>query len=144
VLFGQAAHVKVNGCKFTLTGAGQGERTFILDIVGCTDGKQIEFKSATCTFDIGEQNGLTHLLAFPGPESGGIKDVRLGATVSGITTTQTGKGCPEGDGVVSNKVSFVGDTILKAFQDNGMTQVTKKTHQYNEHICGTQVSLVAT
>lgn len=124
-LFGQEAHVKVNGCKYTLTGAGQGERTFLLDIVGCTTGKQIEFKSNDCTLDIGEQNGLVHMIAFTGPDTGGIKDVRLGTSIMSVTATQTGVGCPDGDKVVS-KISFVGDTVIKAFQDNGMTQVTKK------------------
>ena len=144
VLAGQAAQVKVNGCKYTLTGSGQEASKFLLDIVGCTPGKQIEFISATCTLHIGEQNNLAIVIAFTGADAGGTKDIRLGTFIGTLTTNQTGAACPTGNNFTSKSGSFVGDTTLKAFQDNGTTQVTKKDHQYKEHIDGTQVTLVAT
>jgi hypothetical protein len=60
---GMKTQVLLNGCKYTLTGVGQAANTFAIDIVGCTVGKQIQIITSICTIDIGEQNGLSHVVA---------------------------------------------------------------------------------
>lgn len=143
-LAGQAAQVLLNGCKYTLTGngAGIGSNTFNVDVVGCTEGKQIQIKSAICTVDIPAQNGLSHVVA--SNIGGASKEVTLNATVTGITAVQTGAACPQGNNAHTTGASFSGNTIAKAFKDAGGTQVTKHSHQYTQFTVGEQVTLVST
>lgn len=139
-LFGQSSVVKMNGCKFTITGSGQPSNTYLLDIVGCTSGKQIETKTAVCTFHIPEQNGLSHVVA----TNIGINEITLEATLTTITFTQTGAACPDGNNHQSTSASIQGNTIMKAFKDSGTKQVTKHSHQYTESTAGEQVSFTTT
>ena len=146
-LFGQNAQVKVNGCKYTITGTGQAARTALLDIVGCTSlTPYIQFKSAICEVRIPEQNGvgkngLSHLVSL---NLAGGKEITLETTISGITVHQIGGSCPDKDGHKSTNGSLVGNTILKVFKPSSASQVTKHGHQYVETKCGEQVTLVAT
>lgn len=139
-LFGISATVQMNGCKRTLTGSGQPANTAVFDIVGCTSGKQIQIKTAVCTVDIPEQNGLSHLVA----SNIGANEVNLQAKVSGTTAVQTGAACPGGNNKHTATASSSGSWILKAFQDAGTDQVTKHGHQYVEHTCGVQIHLIST
>lgn len=139
-LFGIASEVKMNGCKFTITGAGQAANTTLVDIVGCTVGKQIETVSAVCVFHIPEQNGLSHIVA----TNIGSNEVTLEATLTSITFTQTGAACPDGNNHQSKTATISGNTIIKAFKHGGTKQLTKHGHQYNETTAGEQVSLLTT
>jgi len=141
---GIKAQILMNGCKYTLTGAGQAAGTFLVDITGCTEGKQIELKVAAggCGLNVPAQNGLSHLVG----KQLTTQELTVEATLSGIKVQQSGgASCP--DGVTAHtgtNGSFSGNTIVKAFQDAGTKQVTKHGHQYTEHLCGTQVTIQAT
>jgi hypothetical protein len=140
-LFGQAAQVRVNGCKYTITGAGQAANTSLLDVVGCTAATPfIQIKSALCEIRIPEQNGLSHLVGSNLVSS----EVTLSTTVTGVTVHQIGAACPDGNGHKGTKGKITGNTIVKARIPISSTQVTKHGHQYVENKCGAQVSLVST
>ena len=126
--FGVNAQVLMNGCRYTLTGSGQFANTAVLDIVGCTSGKQIEIKTAICTLDIPQQNNLWHVVG----SNLSSTEVTLSATVNGIQVRQTGAICPDGNNHVSSISSFTGNTILRARTDTGGFLVTKHSHQYTE------------
>jgi hypothetical protein len=136
---GVKAQVLMNACKYTFKGAGHAANTFTVDIVGCTNGKQIEIKTALCTVDIPMQNGLSHVIGKQLNEQEVTLDVLLGK----ITTTQTGAGCPNGNNFQAANTAFASSTIMTAYKDNMTAQVTKHQHQYTEHLCGTQVSLMS-
>ena len=139
--FGVAAQVVMNGCKYTITGSGQPSNTAVVDVVGCTQGKSIEIKTAICTLDIPEQNGLSHIIG----ANVNAQQVTLAATVGGITVRQTGAACPDGNLHVNNTGAFTGNTLGVARADTGGLQVTKHTHQYVElSQGGAQVSLAST
>jgi hypothetical protein len=141
-LFGQAAQVRMNGCKYTYTGTGQASRTFLVDIVGCTAGQQIQIKSAICTLHIPEQNGLSHVI---GTNVGGAeKEVTLEATTLGITVQQTGAVCPDGNNHQASLNFFSGNTIVKAYKDQKSISMTGHGHQYSGVSGGEQVKLVVT
>jgi len=143
--FGLAAQVVMHGCKYRLTGEGQPAFTALVDITGCTPGKEITIKTALCTLDIPEQKNLSHVFAKNiNPTPPNDKEVTLESTVTNIELTQTGAGCPDGNAHVSKTASFVGNTIIKAFKHAGTKQVTKHEHQYTEALCGEQVTLLAT
>jgi hypothetical protein len=134
-LFGQPATVRMNGCKYTLTGsqttAGveHAANTFTIDIVGCTAGKQITFQSEFCQLVIPEQNHLSHVVG-KNELTEGVKSVTLQATLTGMTHTQFGA-CPDGNNHHSNNLSYTGNTWVKAYKDEGSTQVTEHGHQFS-------------
>jgi len=126
--FGTTSQVLMNGCKYTITGSGQPSGTALVDVTGCTEGKSIEIKTAICTLDIVQQNGLSHIVGTKLSAS----EVTLAATVTNITVRQTGIACPDGNNHLGFGGSFTGNTIGKARVDVGGTQVTKHSHQYSE------------
>jgi hypothetical protein len=140
ISFGLAATVVTNGCKLTLTGVGAAARTFKIDFLLCTAGKQIEIKTALCTLDIGEQTELQHIVA----TNLNPTEVTLSTTVSEMKVTQTGAACPDGNGHVSTNMAWTINTIAKAFTDTGSTTVTKHGHQYSEYTAGAQTTITAT
>jgi len=137
ILGGLKEQVLLNGCKYTVTGAGQAASTFLVDITGCTEGKGIEFKTAICTVDVPEQNGLSHLIG----KQLSAQEATFETTLNKIKTLQTGAGCPDGNNFEGVNGALVGNTIFTAYKDAGTKQVTLHQHQYTEHLCGTQVSL---
>jgi len=140
-IFGVAAQVLMNGCKFTSTGAGQPANTAIIDIVGCTSGKQIEKRTAICTLHFPEQNGLSHVVG----SNLSPQEVTASATITGIKVQQTGAACPDGNNHTSTNVSLSGNGIGKARVDVGGTQVTKHNHQYVElSQAGAQTTVAST
>jgi hypothetical protein len=151
-LAGLKAQVLMNGCKYTFTGShtptGGVPQTSALtawvDVTGCTAGKKIEVKSplAACTLTVGEQNTLSHVV-FTNLATA-PKTVTGKATVSGITVTQDGIGCPDGNGHTGTNAGFTASTIIKASVDSQDVLVTKHGHQYTEHICGAQIDIQAT
>ena len=139
--FGVASQVLMNGCKYTATGNGQPEKTALVDIVGCTEGKSIEIKTAICTLDIPMQNGLPHVVGVNLTS----QEVTLNATVSTIVVRQTGPACPDGNNHFSATGSYTGNMIVKARADNSGQTITRHGHQYQELAqSGGQVSLSAT
>jgi hypothetical protein len=145
----------MNGCKYTITGThtptgGQPQTasalglTAFLDITGCTAGKKIEIKSplAACTLTVGEQNTLSHVV-FTNLATA-PKTVTASFTLSGITVSQDGVGCPDGNGHTGTNASFTSNTIIKAFEDPGTEQKTLHGHQYTAQKCGAQIDIQAT
>lgn len=138
-LAGMSAVFQMNGCRYTIQGTSQAVRTFDVNILGCTAGKQIQIKSAVCTIDIPEQIWLHHLTATNIANNA----ITFESTLTGITATLTGAACPGGNGVPAS-ASFSGNTIVKAFKALGKPKVTKHGHEYIEVTGGEQVSLLAT
>jgi hypothetical protein len=156
-LAGLKAQVLMNGCKYTITGThtptgGVAETasplglTAYVDITGCTAGKKIEVKSAlaACTLTVGEQNTISHIVFTNESPVGAPKQVTANATASGITVTQDGAGCPDGNGHTGTSGVFAASTIIKAFEDPGTEQKTLHGHQYTAHKCGAQIDIQAT
>jgi hypothetical protein len=135
------AQIKMNGCKYTLTGTGQAANTFQVDIAGCTAGKQIEIKATGCTLHIGEHSGLSHVVA---ANVAGGQEITLQVKMSPIKILQTGAACPDGNNHQSTDGLLQGNILVKAFKDAGNTTVTKHGHQYQEGVRGEQVSLTST
>jgi hypothetical protein len=141
---GVAATVQMNGCKYTATGAGQAANTFLIDIVGCTAGKQVQVKTATCIMDMPEQNGLSHIV-MQNIEGTPNKKITLEATVSGVTEVQTGAACPHGNNAHASNAAISGSTTAQAFADAGAHQVTLHGHQYSAFTHqGAAVELITT
>jgi len=141
---GGAATVQMNGCKYTLTGAGQAAFTELVDIVGCTAGKKVEIKTPICTMTIAEQAGIPHIV-FDNTNNAGVpKDVDTTVTLNGIHVVQDGAACPDGNNHTSFNLALTGNTTTRAFFDAGTVAVVKHNHQYLEHLCGAQVELFAT
>jgi hypothetical protein len=140
-LGGLAATVKMNGCKYTFTGAGSAALTANVDIVGCTASKTITVTKGNCTIAVGEQSGLTHVV-FTSEGSASEMDVLATATVSNISSTQTGSECPA-PGATQSDGTYSGTVTVKAFSDSGSRSATKHEHTYEEVICGTQISVTA-
>lgn len=126
--FGVASQPVANGCKYTITGAAQPANTGLIDVVGCTSGKVMETKTAICTVDLLEQNGLSHVVT----TNISSQEVTLSATLTGVTVRQTGAACPDGNNHLGTSGSTSGSTILIAREDKGGSLVTKHGHQYQE------------
>ena len=142
-LFGLAAQVVMNGCKYTLTGAGQPANTFLFDVTGCTPGKTMEIKTAICTLDVLEHHQISHMTGFNVQTPGLPHEVTLEITAA-LTVRQTGAACPDGNNHLSTNLALTGNTVLKAYIDNGTHLIAKHGHQYNEVTEGPQVPLTVT
>jgi hypothetical protein len=144
---GLAATVRLNGCKYTVTGAGSGANTATVDITGCTNanGITIQIAGAACQLRIPAQNGLSHVVGSEPNPTTTPHTVTLNVAVSGITVHQSGPGCPDGDNHLGTNGYFQGNTILKATQHTGTEQVTEHGHQFLKNkLTGTQVNLTST
>jgi len=122
------AHVKHNGCIFTLTTPvkiGEGEVTWNKDQIHvvCSEGKRIEitptsFGVSVCTAFVGSQTpSAGHLVA---RNEGTSTEMTLTdeATVEGVTYTSTGPACGKG----GNTAKFIGNTTATCFS-NGLHTV---------------------
>ena len=136
--------MRLNGCKFTLTGTGQAPNTALVDIVGCTNATTgITIQIPGCQKRIPQQNGLSHVVATNLSDT--PHTVTVEATVQGITFHQAGVLCPDGNGHKGTSGSFQGDTIIKATQEDSNTQVTEHGHEFTKFgITGPQVNLTST
>ena len=141
--FGVASSVRLNGCKYTLTGSGQSFQTALVDIVGCTSiAPYIEIQTAICQLRIPPQNGLSHVVGLNTIFAG---DITLEATISGIKVQQIGAACPDGNGHQSTNASFAGNTFIEGWQDKGSTFVSRHSHSYSElNTGGAAVNITAT
>lgn len=134
-----STQIRMNGCKYFLTGSGQPANTYKLDIVGCTAGKQIEMITPFCIFAVPPQNELSHSVLSPNGTEGTLR-----MTIASMTVVQTGGSCPNGNNFHSAKGEIAGNTTMKAYAHAGTSQVFKHTHEYLEVIEGKQVSLTST
>lgn len=137
-----AAGIKLNGCKYTVTTSPMTPGTGLVDIVGCTVGKQIQIQlTNNCAYAIPEQAGLSHVTY----KAAGADELTFEWTLQGITVTQISSMCPQDKiGHHSNAGSLTGNTIFKAFKHGATQQVQKHGHTYTEVTNGEQVSLIAT
>src|SRR5262249_9148925 len=136
-----AATVKLNGCKYTLT--GQAELTAEVDLTGCTTGKRVEISVTGCTATIPEQTGLSHIVFTNLATT--PKTVEGNITVQGIAYEFDGTLCPEAQGVLHHDGDYTGKAVVKAYEDQGATeQVTTNGHQYSKLLPGSQVGMFAT
>ncbi len=141
--FKASVTVKMNGCKYTITG-GTTALTANVDIAGCTSGKKIELETEGCRITIGEQGPLSHM-TFTNTGSGETQDVDVNITISGIQyQLDNAPFCILGTGQFSD-ATYNGTATFKGFVDQGTTTLkTHEEHQYNELICGAQRGLFAT
>jgi hypothetical protein len=135
---GLAETIKMNGCKFTFTGASSAALTVSLDIAGCTTGKTITMTQGNCTISIPAQSELAHIV-FTSGGSASEMDALATVTITTLQSTQTGSECPA-PGLTSSDGSYSGTITFKAFSDQGSRSVSKHEHSYEEVICGTQIS----
>jgi hypothetical protein len=141
-LAGTAGTFQTHGCEYRLTGtAPSGALTFNVDIV-CPTGKPMTVKTALCTIDFPAQNNLSHIV-FKN-ESG--NHLTMETTLSGMTSTQTGAACPNGNNFQTHNASFSGNLTVTAFKDKEENHlVTKTGHQALEYThLGPSVELIAT
>jgi hypothetical protein len=136
--------VQMNGCKFTLTGSGQPANTFLVDIVACTTGKQIKVQVPVygCVFSIPEQSGLSHVVAKTGLDSGGVSDLTLETTLTGIKYKKEAGICS--GPAEGTDATIKGNTLVQAYKEAGTRHVNKSGHTYSELIRGAKVSLTST
>lgn len=135
-----AAQVKMNGCKYTLTGTAN--FTANVDITGCTTGKSIEIIDPVCTITIPEQKNLQHVVFTN--KAGPPKDIDASMTLSGITYEGDKGGCGESVGHHADG-TLTGTTTIRAYEDDGLNQLTQHNgHQYQSLKEGAQVGLFST
>jgi hypothetical protein len=140
VLSGLAAQVRMNGCKYTFTGAA--DFTANVDITGCTSGKSIEIVDLVCTITIPEQKNLSHVVFTnkPGPP----KHIETSFTLTGITYIGDNLGCAEAMGHHADG-TLTGTTTVKAYEDAGLKELAEHNgHKYQPFKEGLQVGLFAT
>lgn len=148
---GLNATITMNGCKFEITGEGQGNLVANVDVTGCTSKdtkvdpvkKPIEVHVPGCTLTIPEQHNKADL-GFTN-EVGPPKDVRVLVTVSGITYETHGAACAhQPETVLKHDARYDGQATFRAFVDNGTELATHNGHQFNKSKTLGQVGLVAT
>ena len=130
--------VQAHGCKFTIVGTA--ELTAEGGVTGCTPGKSLTIKSQVCTLTIGNQEqDFPHITLTNDSEQAKEKHhLQAHMTVSGFKYTRDGFFCPQGE------ASYSGTTTIKAYEDAGTEVVTLHEHQYNGHLCGKEVGILAT
>jgi len=143
--FGVTATVKMNGCKYTLTG-GVNEKTAQVDITGCTETKKhiLIDTGVGCTITIPEQHNLSHITFTNEGPTGSTEDVLDHLTIQGVAYEYTGVFCPTAINIIHNDASYSGTTTIKAFKDEGSALKEHNGHKYLQFICGQQVGLFAT
>ncbi len=143
--FGFTATVKMNGCKYTITGGQPEALTALIDVVGCTAGKQIEVNAGggLCVATVPEQSGLSHV-TFEN-KAGPPEDVEAQLTISGIGYELHGPFCPGGGATgLRNNGTYTGKATARAYEDLGTQQTTEHDHQFGKVVDGEQTRLVAT
>jgi Flp pilus assembly protein TadG len=137
--FGLSSTIHWNGCKFKFKWQGTPANTATVGVVNCTTGKHIQITTPLCNITLPQQVELPHTT---------LQNVKpyvvLKFTLSGILFQQDGAACPDGNGHQSSSGSLTGEITLGAYKDGGTKQVTMGGHQYTEHICSEQVSILST
>ncbi len=131
--FGQAATIKMNGCHFTATGAGQPALTMAVDIVCQTAGKQIEVTTAICQFKIPAQTTGGHIV-FKNV-AGSPHTVEVVKTINTIKHEYSaGIGCAHTKNVTTTDADYEGTAHFQAYEDLGTEQVQRGDgHLYIVH-----------
>ena len=138
--FGLACTIDMNGCKYNVSGAGQPAKTALVQVTGCTTGKQIEATVLGCVVTMPEQTVGGHIVFTQNPE-----DVTANVTASGITYQS--HGCPfhEIPTTETSNGTYTGQATFQARQDQGSVHATHNGHTYNKlNQTGTLVTLQAT
>ncbi len=143
--WGVNSQVKMNGCKFVITGSHEGApaKTAYLDLVGCTAGKQMEMLTPLCTISYPEQSTLGHVV-FSNKGEGGSEDVEAQFTISGIKYQLAGAACSHTTNTLTSDATMTGSVTLRAYKDLGSEQVTLHGHQYEKRKDGAQLGVLAT
>ncbi len=142
------ATIRVNGCKYTVTGASQSALTTNLDIVACTTGKaiEVEIPFTGCIITMPEQGPFEHVVATNNNLPGNEMDFTAAATMTGITYTE-GPKCPSPGHHASSAVpsgEYTGAMTFKGFVDNGIKKATHNGHEYDQIQTGSQLEVTAT
>lgn len=114
--FGQVANVAMNGCKYTITGAGKLALSAQVDIVGCTSGKQIEIQTAICQITVPEQSTIAGLVIFS--NAGGLPvpaHINASIGLSGIAYQLHGVVCGHAVTTTTNDATYQGNATFKAY-----------------------------
>jgi hypothetical protein len=144
--FGLNATVDMNGCEYTITGAGQPALTATVDVVcNKTVGKVIEVTAAGgCTVTVGPQGvGGGHLIFSAGTSS--PADVTVNITRYAISYEGHGV-CPSLPATTpTTGGTYTGGATFKARVDAGAAQATHNGHTYQKLAqTGALVALTAT
>jgi hypothetical protein len=138
--FGLNATINMNGCKYTVTGAGQPALTAAVDIAGCTTGKSIEVTvTGGCVLTLLQSNGLTHLV-FTNNGTHITAQITLGSIQF------EAHNCPFYQNTVkTNQSKILSQATFQTRVDTGAQTATHNGHQYNKLATqGALVSVVAT
>jgi hypothetical protein len=113
---GQAASVKMNGCTYTFSAAGQVTIT-------CPEGKKIEIIIPGCTATIGSQGPLNGI-SYHTIGEGEAREITASALVTGIAATLDGGhiNCG-GVNTVTSAEYTTGNTIITGQTDPGLVHV---------------------
>jgi hypothetical protein len=123
-LAGQPATIKMNGCRYTLTGAGQPANTAKVDVVGCTAGKQIVINAAgLCEIRVPEQATGGHITF-----AQTVQDVTATIRLTGIAYQVTGPLCGHTNNVTTVDGEYQGTVTVRAFEDNGTVNKQHEGH----------------
>lgn len=137
---GLNATLKFNGCKFTATNTTPtSSKTSVVDLVGCTSGKQVETTFPGCTVTTPEQTNISHAV---GSNVGTHIEIQL--TLQGITFEFHGAACGAAETILTHTGDLTGKITMKAFNDIGSELTTHNGHQYTRPILGAQVALSGT
>ncbi len=102
--------------------------TALVDIVGCTAGKKIEFQSVPCQITIGEQNGLSHVVFTN--NAGAPHSVSADFTLSGLAYELHGLSCGHPTTLITEDGSLSAKVKLQAYKDLGSHLATEHGHQF--------------
>lgn len=140
--FGLTSTVDMNGCEYTITGAGTPALTADFDIVcNKTAGKLIETTTLTCTVTTPAQTLSGHITFSNGPGN----HVNANFTVNGMTYEGHGF-CPGLTATtLTHNGTYTGQATFRARVDAGAAQATHNGHTYQKLLqTGAQVVLTAT
>jgi hypothetical protein len=142
VAFGLASIIDMNGCEYTVTGAGQPALTAVVDIVcNKTVGKVIEITAAAgCVVTVPPQSAGGHLVF---KNSGA--DITAEVTLANLQYEGHGP-CPSLPAtVLTTNGIFNGGLTIQARKDQGSVQATHNGHTYQKLLQnGPLVALAAT
>jgi hypothetical protein len=143
--FGLAATIDMNGCEYTITGAGQPALTATLDIVcNKTVGKVIEKTAAAgCVITIPPQTVGGHVVFTN--IAGAPADVNVSFTLSGIKYEGHGA-CPNLTATeLTTNGTYTGGATFQARVDTSAAQATHNGHTFQKLLqTGALVALTAT
>jgi hypothetical protein len=150
--FGLNATVRMNGCKYTITGKANTNTgattalTSYVDITCPTAGKQIEVIAGggACVITVPGQHNLQHIVFSNTTEAGKPHHTHANITITGITYQTHGEACLHEQTVTRSDAQYTGQATFRAFKKLGQHQVTEHLHQFEKQTHAEQVGLLAT